>query len=169
MGTHRFGRKSSVASTARSRGPPHLWMIRQIRHADFVIAVASSAYRRLGDGEPCGYSHRGARSELRLLRELIYSDPDQWTRRILPVVLPEAGVDDIPLFLQPRSASHFVVLDLTAAGSADLLNVLVAGQHGRSGGRRWDAAVERRLCHTASTGGPRKRTGPSPLEQVRGR
>jgi hypothetical protein len=61
---------------------------------------------------------------MRLLRELYHSDPGTWTRRILPVVLPGRSVGEIPLFLQPRTADHYMVTSFTPEGAGDLLRTL---------------------------------------------
>lgn len=40
-------------------------------------------------------------SEAALLRELVYGDRAMWLPKILSVILPGHGIDQIPLFLQP--------------------------------------------------------------------
>jgi hypothetical protein len=99
------------------------WAIDSITRADFVIVVASPGYRQAGDGmaPPAG---RGAQTEAAVLRELQHRDRTEWTRRMLPVILPGHHLDEIPLFLQPYSASHFVVTEISTAGAAGLLRVL---------------------------------------------
>ncbi|MGX7829684.1 toll/interleukin-1 receptor domain-containing protein [Actinokineospora sp. 24-640] len=99
------------------------WMIETVTRSDYILAIASSAYRRIGDGA-LGRRHRGTQSEAALLRELVYSDRRRWLPKILPVVLPDHTVDQIPLFLQPRAMDNFVIKDLTQAGMEDLLRVL---------------------------------------------
>ncbi|HEX5402326.1 MAG TPA: toll/interleukin-1 receptor domain-containing protein [Pseudonocardiaceae bacterium] len=101
-----------------------LWAERAIAHADFVIVVASDAYRRAAEGDS-GNASRGVQSEAALLRELLHADRRAWLGRILPVVLPGQSVSQLPLFLQPRSASHFVLPTITPAGLTELLEVLV--------------------------------------------
>ncbi|MBO3748456.1 TIR domain-containing protein [Streptosporangiaceae bacterium NEAU-GS5] len=101
-----------------------LWATRQILDADFVIVVASEQCRAVGDGARATDANLGLRSEMRLLRELYHADPETWTRRVLPVVLPGHAVTEIPLFLQPRTADHFMVTSLTPAGADDLLRIL---------------------------------------------
>jgi hypothetical protein len=101
------------------------WAIRELPEADYVLVVASPRYREVGDG--CGPpgTHRGVQSEATLLRELIYRDRDRWRQRILPVLLDGHGPDEIPLFLQPHTASHYTVRAFTAADADPLLRVLL--------------------------------------------
>jgi SEFIR domain len=101
-----------------------LWATSQICDSDFVIVIASPICKQVGDGTIAQYSHAGLQSEMRLLRELYHSDPVTWTRKILPVMLPGHAVDEIPLFLQPHTADHFVVSGMSEEGAEDLLRVL---------------------------------------------
>lgn len=103
----------------------YAWAIRELTGADYVLVVASPRYRQVGDG--CGPQgmHRGVQSEAALLRELIYGNRDRWRQRILPVLLDGHGPDEIPLFLQPHSASRYTVRAFTVADAAPLLRVLL--------------------------------------------
>ncbi|MGQ4436277.1 MULTISPECIES: SEFIR domain-containing protein [unclassified Streptomyces] len=101
-----------------------LWATHEIGAADFVLIVASPACRTVGDGLNHPEDNRGLAAEMRTLRELYHSDNPVWRRRMLPVVLPGGSVDDIPLFLQPRTADHYKVLDFSIEGSEDLLRLL---------------------------------------------
>jgi hypothetical protein len=102
----------------------YLWLLAEIRSADYVIVVASSAYKRAGDGDAAPGDHRGVQSEAALLRELLHGDRATWLPRLLPVVFPELSVDDIPLFLQPRTADHYPITEFTTAGAENLLRLL---------------------------------------------
>lgn len=99
------------------------WAIKRITAADYVVVVASPTYRLLGDGAPAGV-HRGVQSEVAVLREQVYTDRGTWLPKILPVLLPGHGVDEIPQFLQPNTASNFPVASLTKSGIADLVRVI---------------------------------------------
>ena len=101
-----------------------LWATRQITESDYVIVIASEGCRLVGDGKIDPGLNLGLQSEMRLLRELYHADNEQWTKRILPVVLPGHRIDDIPLFLQPHTADHFVLPEITAAAAEGLLRVL---------------------------------------------
>jgi hypothetical protein len=100
------------------------WAVEQIEAADYVLVVASPTYKREADGDRRPTGRWGVRFEAAVLREKLYSDLEAWLPKILPLVLPGGQVDDIPIFLQPRTASHFVIKELTPAGIAELLTVL---------------------------------------------
>jgi SEFIR domain len=100
------------------------WAVAQIQHADFVIVIASPVCRLVGNGNIGFNVHRGLQSELRLLYELYHRDPETWIRRILPVVFPGRSIDDIPLFLQPRTADHYRITDFSVGGADELLRIL---------------------------------------------
>ncbi|HLI78215.1 MAG TPA: SEFIR domain-containing protein [Acidobacteriaceae bacterium] len=101
-----------------------LWMTRQITESDYIIVIASERCRLVGDGKNEPDTNLGLQAEMRLLRELYQADNEQWTKRILPVVLPGHKVDEIPLFLQPHSADHFAFSEITTAAAGDLLRIL---------------------------------------------
>ncbi len=42
----------------------------------------------------------------------------------MPVVLPGRSVAEIPSFLQPNTADHYIIKDFTVAGAEDLLRHL---------------------------------------------
>jgi SEFIR domain len=100
------------------------WATEQITSADFVVVVASPLCRLVGNGEIENTQRRGMQSELALLRELMHTDRATWLRRLLPVVLPGGKVSDIPLFLQPETADHYLVADFSVSGAEDLLRVI---------------------------------------------
>jgi hypothetical protein len=100
------------------------WALHQIREADFILAVASPAFRRRADGLAESNEGRGAQFEAALLRDRLTMDLAEYTRRILPVVLPGRSVAEIPEFLCPYSATHYVVGELTLAGVAELLDAI---------------------------------------------
>jgi len=100
------------------------WAVDQLGKAAFVLAIASPSFRERADGRTGPDDGRGARFEGAIMRSKLTRDHADWTRRILPVVLPGFSVDDIPDFLMPYSASHFIVPELTPAGIADLVRTL---------------------------------------------
>jgi hypothetical protein len=105
----------------------HPWFLRQIDDANYVIVVASPAYKRVGDGLDTSSDHRGVRWEAPLLLEKTYEDRS-WMRRLLPVVLPGSSPDELPVFLLPNTGTHYRVTEFTVDGSRDLIGVLT-GQH----------------------------------------
>ncbi|EWC64094.1 hypothetical protein UO65_0621 [Actinokineospora spheciospongiae] len=102
----------------------YVWAHEQITTADFTLIIASPACCVVGDGQMPAKLHRGLQSEMGILRELLHTDRAQWTKRLLPVVLPGGTPDEIPLFLQPRTVDHYPVHAFTKAGAADLLAAL---------------------------------------------
>jgi hypothetical protein len=115
--------------SAEARQDWYVWAIREMTDADFVLVVASERYRVTGDGSGTPAEHRGVQSEAALLRELVYTDRATWLPKVLPVVLPGHTPDQIPLFLQPYTASRFHVTSFDTTGTEELLRV-VLGQPG---------------------------------------
>ncbi|HEX6358341.1 tetratricopeptide repeat protein [Actinophytocola sp.] len=100
-----------------------LWMIDQLTHADHVIVIASPEYRAAGDGIVPADHHRGVQTESALLRNFLHRDRATWTPKILPVILPGRTVDEIPLYLQPHCASHYLVPTINPMGVRELMKV----------------------------------------------
>jgi hypothetical protein len=113
------------AWAADTRQDWYSWAIRELTDADFVVVVASARYRASGDGSGPSTENRGVQSEAALLRELVYGDRQAWLPKVLPVLLPGHGVDEIPLFLQPFTASRYEVTSVTPEGAGELLRVLL--------------------------------------------
>jgi hypothetical protein len=109
---------------ADTRQDWYSWAIRELTDADFVVVVASRRYRASGDGSGPNTENRGVQSEAALLRELVYGDRQTWLPKVLPVLLPGHDVDEIPLFLQPFTASRYEVTSPTSEGAGELLRVL---------------------------------------------
>ncbi|MFF0488672.1 SEFIR domain-containing protein [Nocardia sp. NPDC004068] len=102
----------------------YLWAIDQIGRADFVLVIASPDCKAVADGRTENLAHRGLQSELSVIMDRLHTDRAAWRRKLLPVVLPHRTIDDIPLFLQPGIADHFLVSELTVEGAEDLLRVI---------------------------------------------
>ena len=102
----------------------YAWALRNMPEVDFVLVVASTGYRRMGDGYGPNDKNLGGQAEAALLRDLLQRDRARWTEKILPVVLPGHTVDEIPDFLQPYAADHYLVESLTKAGADGLLRAL---------------------------------------------
>jgi hypothetical protein len=100
------------------------WTIGQLDQADFILAIASPAFRDRVDGHGDFAGGRGARFEASILRDVLTKDQPAWTRRILPVVLPGGEVADIPQTLFPYAATHFVIRELTPTGLEGVLRAL---------------------------------------------
>lgn len=105
-----------------------LWINTQIYRADFVIAVASKSYYDaahglLADGERLGVSF-----EYQRLVDLLHRFRDEWTEKILPVVLPGHSSDEIPLSFLPGTATRYEIEDFTEEGAKSLLRTLRKGR-----------------------------------------
>jgi hypothetical protein len=101
-----------------------LWMTHEIVAADRVLMVVSPRYRlRFEADAPIG-GGRGVEIEAKIIREEIARDPAGSLRKFVPVLLPGAAVVDIPTLLQPYTATHWRVPELTGQGAADLVRLL---------------------------------------------
>lgn len=101
------------------------WAIEQLDNADFVLAIASPRFRDRADGRAPSDEGRGSQFEGAMLRNLMTRDRATWLKRILPVLLPGMGPDDIPEFLSPYSATYYPVDDLTPDGIMELRRTLL--------------------------------------------
>ncbi|GAB2852783.1 hypothetical protein GCM10027074_19590 [Streptomyces deserti] len=101
-----------------------LWMQREYEQADFVLVVASPAYKRRAEGNEVPGRGEGVGWEARLLRAEILTRPNDWFRRILPVILPGRSTDELPSFMGGRAVTHYAVDPLTTAGAETLLRYL---------------------------------------------
>lgn len=102
------------------------WTNTQILRADYVIVIASPVYQAAGDGEPLpDGTGLGVRSEYDRLADLLHRRRDEWTKKILPVVLPGRSAEEIPLSFLPAIADYYEVTSITDEGAASLLDVLL--------------------------------------------
>lgn len=104
-----------------------LWTHEQYRAADYVLVVASPAYKRRAEGTEAPGTGEGVIWEARLIRSEIYANPDGWYRRVLRVVLPGGSLDDLPDYLGGRTTTYYTVDPLTPAGAEKLVRY-VTGQ-----------------------------------------
>lgn len=100
------------------------WALEHVESADFVLAIASPKFRDRADGRAAGPHGRGSQFEGALMRNKMTEDRRKWIRKILPVVLPGWTVGDIPEFLLPYSATHYLIDELSSEGIVELLRVL---------------------------------------------
>jgi SEFIR domain len=101
-----------------------LWMMREIAKAERVLVVASPRYRARFEATAPADEGRGVQLEGLLIREEILRDMAAGVRRFVPVLLPGGRVDDIPTMLQPYSATHYPIAQLTAAGVQRIVRLL---------------------------------------------
>lgn len=102
-----------------------LWMADEVRAADYVLVIASDAYRERAEGRSAPDDGRGVAWEARLIREAFYRDQHR-PERFVPVVLPDQSRDGVPDFLGPHTCTVYFVSDFTVAGADELLRFLTA-------------------------------------------
>lgn len=107
----------------RQRQDWPLWMGKQIREADYVLVIASPAYRERAEGRSGPDRGRGVQWEARLIRDAFYADQNA-LNRFVPVVLPGQSVAGVPDFLAPASTTVYPVSDFTVEGAEWLLRLL---------------------------------------------
>jgi hypothetical protein len=101
-----------------------LWAIHEVLAADFVLVIASAAYRRRAEGGAPAGAGDGVAGEAAFLRDRLAYDRETWQHDRQDLALPGGRVDEIPLFLSPYSSSRYEVTAFTADGAASLLDVL---------------------------------------------
>ena len=100
-----------------------LWMAERIREADYVLVLASPAYRRGAEGRGGTHEERGVQWEARLIRDAFYADRHA-VKRFVPVLLPGRSADGVPDFLAPATSTVYPVTDFTVEGAEKLLRML---------------------------------------------
>ncbi|MFG2267314.1 TIR domain-containing protein [Streptomyces sp. NPDC048720] len=101
-----------------------LWMHNEYRAADYVLVVASPAYKRRAEGTEIEGIGNGVVWEARFIRDEVYSDGHGWHRRILKVVLPGGSPGDLPAYLGGPAVSHYAIDSIDAEGVERLLRYL---------------------------------------------
>jgi hypothetical protein len=102
----------------------YAWAMNQMPRVDFILVVASKGYKRMGDGYGPNNRNLGGQAEAALLRDLLQRDRAKWTAKMLPVVLSGHKITEIPDFLQPYAADHYLVTSLTTTGAESLLRTI---------------------------------------------
>jgi len=97
------------------------WAVEHLTEADFILVIASPEYKRRADGGAPPDVGRGSQFEAAILRDNLTRNLRRETARILPVVLPGRSVDEIPVFLNAHSTTHFLVDEISHRGVASLL------------------------------------------------
>jgi len=132
-----------------------LWMIEQVREADYVLVIASAAYRRRAEGLALPQESRGVVFESGLVREALYADPTAARRKFLPVLLAGSRLEDIPAFLGPTSTTHYRIAAPTPENAEPLLRLLTGRSLPELGpGTPGGAVAMMPAAQLASTPGP---------------
>ncbi|RLK61754.1 SEFIR domain-containing protein [Actinokineospora cianjurensis] len=103
----------------------YTWAVREMNAADFVVVVASEVYRGVADGYATAAANLGMQCEAAILRDRLQGNRPLWTKKILPVLLPGHGVEEIPIVFQPYGANYYKITDFTTAGMEELLRVML--------------------------------------------
>ncbi|MEV7434803.1 toll/interleukin-1 receptor domain-containing protein [Streptomyces griseoviridis] len=101
-----------------------IWARELINRVDFVAVLASPICKMAFDGELKGTENPGIRSESLIIKEKLHAERDEWTPKVLPVVLPHELVEHVPEVLQPWTSDHYNVGRLTPDGIDDLLRAM---------------------------------------------
>ena len=103
-----------------------LWTRQQVDQADFVLVIASPAYRRRSDTPQDIPSNvgRGVWWEADYIRGHLYDDKGKSYRRFLPVILPGGSEVFLPPTMFRPDRRVYRVLELTSVGVAELVDVL---------------------------------------------
>ncbi|BCJ40510.1 hypothetical protein GCM10010168_81560 [Actinoplanes ianthinogenes] len=102
------------------------WMEQELADVDFVLVIASPAYRSRAENGAVTGSGNGVEYEAGLIREMLYADRARWFSRILPVLLPGRSAGEIPSFLLPTSSTVYTIESFTVPGAEQLLRHLTA-------------------------------------------
>ncbi|KUO20225.1 TIR domain-containing protein [Streptomyces dysideae] len=98
------------------------WMQRQCEEADFIIVIASPAYRlRAEHRERRSAVGKGVAWEGGYIWDYAYEHRETWHLRVLRVVFPEHDVEDLPRFPGSGSVSWYPIDPETGKGRLDLL------------------------------------------------
>ncbi|PSM42578.1 hypothetical protein C6Y14_15380 [Streptomyces dioscori] len=100
------------------------WMQREFEAADYVLTIASPAYKRRAEGTEEPGTGEGVAWEARLIKNYVYVDLATWYKRILRVVLPGGSREDLPAFLGGHTVTHYTVDPIDSTGAEKLLRYL---------------------------------------------
>ena len=101
-----------------------VWMMKQVREADFILVVASEDYCKRAEGRARDDEGRGVQAEAALIRDAVYAAPTGSLNRFLPVLLPGEALTGIPAFLGPNTTTHYRIEPIDKTGIEQLLRVL---------------------------------------------
>jgi SEFIR domain-containing protein len=139
-----------------------VWATGETTTAGHILVVASPQYKAFGDGLGPTGQNRGVVSESAVLRDLQHGDRATWLSKLLPVVLPGHTIEEIPYFLQPYSASHYLVEEISEKGIEELVRV-ITGQPYRVRPPRGVVPVLPPLPNPVPSAGPTATTLTAPV------
>ncbi|MEU6572379.1 TIR domain-containing protein [Streptomyces sp. NPDC046805] len=97
------------------------WMQEELNAADFVLTVASPAYRRRVEQRERPGTGRGATWEGGYVLDEVYENPSSWEKRILRVLFPRFDEEALPRFPGSLSVTVYRVDPVTGGDDLDSL------------------------------------------------
>jgi hypothetical protein len=92
------------------------WCNEECEEADFIVMVASAPYKRRVEQKEAEGKGLGATWEGAYIWDYAHDNPKTWHRRILRVVFPEHGADDLPKFPGSTSVTRYTIDPVTGEG-----------------------------------------------------
>ena len=102
------------------------WIAREFADADYVLSLVSREYRECFEDDSPREVGNGVRNEGELIRDALYSGGGLARRKYLPVVLPHAGVEDIPADFRRHIHTYYEIADFSVRGARNLLRYIGA-------------------------------------------
>ncbi|MEU4249611.1 SEFIR domain-containing protein [Amycolatopsis sp. NPDC026612] len=109
---------------ARHRQDWAAWHQQHITRANFVLIIASSEYKKQAEGDETTSQGRSVYWESLLIRDEIYRDRQVALRKYLPIILPGHSAEELPAWLNPRTATSYSVEEMSEEGIVNLLRVI---------------------------------------------
>jgi len=94
-----------------------------IEERDYVLIAASASYKERWEGRRNAATGAGAAREANVLKSLFERSPQEFTSKVVVVVLPGADDDDIPEEIRPI-ISRFLIQSMDEAALKDLMRRL---------------------------------------------
>ncbi|QKV95283.1 toll/interleukin-1 receptor domain-containing protein [Streptomyces sp. NA02950] len=100
------------------------WRHKEARAADFVVVIASPAYRRFVEEGRAARDGTGVPIEATYLRQYVDENPGVWCKRVLRIVLAGDCAEDFPEFLSGQAVTRYPIEAITQDGCERLLRYL---------------------------------------------
>ncbi|GHG08904.1 MULTISPECIES: toll/interleukin-1 receptor domain-containing protein [Amycolatopsis] len=102
------------------------WMSREVVDSDFIIVVSSPAAKfSQNQTAPTGQT-RDTQAGVAQIRDLLIRDPQHWSSKILPVVLPSGSPSGFPSFINSHAVTHYVIMDFSRESIEPLLRIITS-------------------------------------------